>query len=157
GFSQKRTAPRPARPRARHRLTRPGATMSWVAVEKSVIGIDRDGHAAYFNRHAPNGAMRILLCGINYAPDLIGTAKYKTELGEALSARGHEVHVVTAPPYYPAWKVPADYHSWRYDTRRSAGVRVKRVPIYIPGNPSGARRMLHHASFAMTSALPVIS
>ena len=45
--------------------------------------------------------MRILVVGINYAPDLIGVAKYNTELCEALAAAGHEVRIVTAPPYYP--------------------------------------------------------
>ena len=38
--------------------------------------------------------MRILLVGINYAPDLIGVAKYNTELCESLAAAGHEVRVV---------------------------------------------------------------
>jgi hypothetical protein len=41
--------------------------------------------------------MRILLVGIDYAPDLIGVAKYNTELCESLVAEGHEVRVVTAP------------------------------------------------------------
>ena len=30
--------------------------------------------------------MRILVVGINYAPDLIGVAKYNTELCEALAS-----------------------------------------------------------------------
>lgn len=42
--------------------------------------------------------MRILVVGINYARDLIGVAKYNTELCEALVSFGHEVRVVTAPP-----------------------------------------------------------
>lgn len=50
--------------------------------------------------------MRILFCGINYAPDLIGVAKYNTELCEWLKERAHEIRVVTAPPYYPAWRIP---------------------------------------------------
>ncbi len=43
--------------------------------------------------------MRILFCGINYAPDLIGVAKYNTEFCEWLAGHGHKVRVVTAPPY----------------------------------------------------------
>ena len=43
--------------------------------------------------------MRILLVGINYAPDLVGVAKYNTELCENLVAAGHEGQVITAPPY----------------------------------------------------------
>ena len=61
--------------------------------------------------------MRILVVGINYAPDLIGVAKYNTELCEALGSFGHEVRVVTAPPYYPEWSIPRAYQSWRYRLR----------------------------------------
>jgi len=64
--------------------------------------------------------MRILVFGINYAPDLIGVSKYTAEFCESLAARGHEVRVVTAPPYYPAWKVPAEYRSLWY-ARDSSG------------------------------------
>jgi hypothetical protein len=51
--------------------------------------------------------MRILFCGINYAPDLIGVPKYNTELCEWLKDNGHDVRVITAPPYYPAWNEAA--------------------------------------------------
>ncbi len=101
--------------------------------------------------------VRILVCGINYAPDLIGVAKYNTELCEALSANGHEVRVVTAPPYYPAWAIPLGYRRWRYGTDRRKGVTIKRAPIYVPGQPSGLKRLVHHASFALTSAPLVVA
>jgi len=52
---------------------------------------------------------RILVTGINYAPENIGTGKYTSELCEWLAAHGHDVRVVTAPPYYPAWKVWPEY------------------------------------------------
>ena len=96
--------------------------------------------------------MRVLVCGINYAPDLIGVAKYNTEMCEGLAAQGHEVRVVTAPPYYPAWHVPADYRGFRYRDETRAGIPLTRTPIYVPGVPSVAKRLLHHASFAATSA-----
>jgi colanic acid biosynthesis glycosyl transferase WcaI len=101
--------------------------------------------------------MRILVVGINYAPDLIGVAKYNTELCEALVAFGHEVRLVTAPPYYPEWKIPQAYRGWRYRFETVNGVSITRSPIYVPGKPSGARRLIHHASFAMTSLWPVVS
>jgi colanic acid biosynthesis glycosyl transferase WcaI len=105
----------------------------------------------------PSGnMMRILLCGINYAPDLIGVSKFNTELCEWLQSKGHEVHVVTAPPYYPEWKIPERFKTWMVRSETKEGVFVKRAPIYVPKNPSGARRLLHHASFALTSAWPVI-
>lgn len=99
--------------------------------------------------------MRVLLVGINYAPDLIGVAKYNTELCESLAAEGHEVKVITAPPYYPAWKIPPEFKSSYFRARDINGVRVTRTPIYVPGHPSGSKRLVHHASFALTSAAPV--
>src|SRR3954447_4424147 len=101
--------------------------------------------------------MRILVVGINYAPDLIGVAKYNTELCEALASYGHEVRVITAPPYYPEWAISRPYQGLRYRTETVNGVDLTRCPIYVPGKPSGARRLLHHASFAVTSAGPVLS
>jgi colanic acid biosynthesis glycosyl transferase WcaI len=101
--------------------------------------------------------MRILLVGINYAPDLIGVAKYNTELCEDLAAAGHEIRVVTAPPYYPEWSIPPAYQGWSYRREVLNNVSVKRAPIYVPNKPSGAKRLIHHLSFALTSAWPVIS
>lgn len=101
--------------------------------------------------------MRILVVGINYAPDLIGVAKYNTELCEALVCFGHEVRVVTAPPYYPAWRVPQAYRGWRYRSETINGVSITRSPINVPEKPTGAKRLVHHASFALTSSWPVIS
>lgn len=101
--------------------------------------------------------MRILVVGINYAPDLIGVAKYNTELCEALVSFGHEVRVVTAPPYYPEWSIPPAYQSWRYRREMINGVSVTRSPIYVPDKPTGAKRLVHHASFALTSSWPVVS
>lgn len=101
----------------------------------------------------PKQALRLLVVGINYAPDFIGIPKYTTELCEELVRRGHIVHVVTAPPYYPAWEVPADYSgTWRSETLN--GVHLVRAPIYVPKNPKGLTRLLHHLSFAATS-LPI--
>ena len=68
--------------------------------------------------------MRIMMIGINYAPDLIGVAKYNTELCESLTAAGHDVRVVTAPPYYPDWKVPPGYRSGWYSRQRLNGLSV---------------------------------
>jgi len=49
--------------------------------------------------------MKILLYGINYSPELTGIGKYSGEQARWLAGQGHEVRVVTAPPYYPQWQV----------------------------------------------------
>jgi colanic acid biosynthesis glycosyl transferase WcaI len=48
------------------------------------------------------------------SPELTGIGKYSGEMAEWLAAQGHEVRVVTAPPYYPQWKVAEGYaNAWR--------------------------------------------
>lgn len=99
--------------------------------------------------------MKILLYGINFAPELTGIGKYTGEMASWLAARGHQVRVVTAPPYYPAWKVGAGYSGrwWRREAWQ--GVDVWRCPLWVPQRPGGAKRLLHLASFALCS-LPVM-
>jgi colanic acid biosynthesis glycosyl transferase WcaI len=99
--------------------------------------------------------MKILIHGINYAPEIIGTGKYTGELGRWLAARGHEVRVVTAPPYYPAWRVGEGYSAGKYRRESIAGVDVWRCPLWVPEKPSGLKRLLHLASFA-TSSFPIM-
>lgn len=136
--------------------------------------------------------MRILIHGINFSPELTGIGKYTGEMAEWLSSRGHEVRVVTAPPYYPHWRVAEGFNNWwgRVADKRvissafkcpvdtqSAGsshaqgkildvfVENNRIsseankgslliyscPIWVPSKPSGLKRILHLASFALTS------
>ena len=110
-------------------------------------------------------SMRILIVGINYAPELTGIGKYSGEMAEWLAAAGHEVHIVTAPPYYPEWKVADGYAAWRYGKevnlpqhrfdKKGGNLVVYRCPIWVPAQPSGLKRLLHLASFALSS-LPVM-
>lgn len=99
--------------------------------------------------------MRLVVYGINYAPELTGTGKYTAEMAEALAARGHDVRVVTAPPYYPEWRVAEGWSAWKYRREVRRGVAVWRAPLWVPARPSGAKRLLHLASFALSSAIPM--
>ncbi|NPT40349.1 WcaI family glycosyltransferase [Paraburkholderia sp. 1N] len=96
--------------------------------------------------------MKILLYGINYAPELTGIGKYSSEMAESLRALGHDVRVVCAPPYYPEWRVAKSYSAWRYTGEWLSGIRVWRAPLWIPARPRGAVRLLHLVSFAVASA-----
>ena len=97
--------------------------------------------------------MKILVCSVNFPPDLIGIAKYTGEMCQWLSDRGHEVRVITAPPYYPDWKVPPAYRNLTYSAERVGDIQVTRCPLYVPRLPTGFRRILHHLSFAISSSL----
>jgi len=98
---------------------------------------------------------RILLVTINYWPELTGIGKYTGEMAEWLVRNGWEVRVVTAPPYYPAWRIGQDYSGWRYRTEKVHGVSILRCPLWVPAQLSGLKRILHLMSFALSS-LPLI-
>ncbi|MBB1600087.1 glycosyltransferase WbuB [Variovorax sp. UMC13] len=95
--------------------------------------------------------MKLLVYGINFAPELTGIGKYSGEMVAWLSARGHEVRVITAPPYYPEWKVHAGYSATRYARETWHGAQVFRTPLWVPTKVNGTRRLLHLASFALAS------
>ncbi|MEN8659997.1 MAG: WcaI family glycosyltransferase [Marivita sp.] len=96
--------------------------------------------------------MRILILGINFEPEKIAIAMYTGDLARYFVERGAKIDVISAVPYYPEWKL---FRGWkmRYYTERSTdGLRVTHCPLYVPANPTGIRRILHHASFALTAA-----
>lgn len=97
--------------------------------------------------------MRILIVALNYAPELVGCAKYTSELAEDLARRGHRVEVLTGPPYYPDWSVAEGYSGARWSHERLNGVMVHRTPLYVPARPAGLRRVAHLASFG-AAAIP---
>jgi colanic acid biosynthesis glycosyl transferase WcaI len=120
--------------------------------------------------------VRILIHGINYSPELTGIGKYTGEMAEWLAVRGHEVRVITAPPYYPEWKIGAGYRNgWRREVGKvgspclcadrndkitdrhgalashKESLKVYRCPLWVPAKPSGLKRLIHLASFALSS------
>lgn len=95
--------------------------------------------------------MRIIVWGINYAPELTGIAPYNRALCEHLQGTGHEVQMVTTFAYYPAWKKsPADAGKlYRTDV-------INRVPVhrcwhYVPKRVSTLKRIIHEATFLATT------
>lgn len=95
--------------------------------------------------------MRILVYGINYAPELTGIGKYTGEMVESLRGHKHEVRVVTAPPYYPEWKVKSGFSN-SYSKEEAENLTVYRCPLWLPKQPSAAKRLLHLLSFTLLSA-----
>lgn len=99
--------------------------------------------------------MRILLYTANFAPEPTGIGKYSGEMATWLAEQGHDVRVVSAPPYYPSWKVSEGYGWPMYRREKWQGVDVWRAPIWVPSNPAGLTRVLHLMSFVLSS-LPVM-
>lgn len=100
--------------------------------------------------------MKILVYGINYSPELTGIGKYTGEMVEWMASQGHEVRVITAPPYYPEWEVDERYSSWRY-RREEGAATVWRCPLYVPKTPSTLKRLIHLGSFALSSFFPLMA
>lgn len=96
--------------------------------------------------------MRLFFFGINYSPELTGVGKFSGEMVRWLAARGHQIQVVTAPPYYPAWRVAPGYRN-TYSAQIQDGAQVVRCPLYVPARPGTIQRLLHLGSFAATSLL----
>lgn len=99
--------------------------------------------------------MKILLYSANFAPEPVGIGKYSGEMAAWLVAQGHQVRVVAAPPYYPAWQLGAGYAWPPYRREQWQGVDVWRAPLWVPRKPGGLTRVLHLFTFAVSS-LPVM-
>ncbi|QYM80331.1 WcaI family glycosyltransferase [Horticoccus luteus] len=95
--------------------------------------------------------MRIVVWGINYAPEPTGIAPFNTGLAEYLAGQGHEVAVVTGFPYYPQWKRAADTRGKFFADERRGNVSVHRCWLYVPGVATTVRRIAHELSFGLVS------
>jgi hypothetical protein len=75
------------------------------------------------------------------------------ELARELTARGHEVRVLTAYPNYPDGRVYPGYRQ-RWNEHTTAGeLTVRRVPVYPSHDTSAVGRVVNFLSFAATSSL----
>jgi colanic acid biosynthesis glycosyl transferase WcaI len=107
--------------------------------------------------------VRILIHSINFRPEPTGIGKYTGEMAEWLAARGHAVRVITAPPHYPQWRVFPGYSAWQFSREKRVPVMastgmldVFRCPLWVPRVPRGWRRILHLASFALSTWPPML-
>jgi colanic acid biosynthesis glycosyl transferase WcaI len=91
--------------------------------------------------------MRLLIAGVNYAPEETGIAPYTTGLAEHLVQRNHQVTVITGVPSYPQWRVDPEYRRVLRTQELCGGVDVRRVRNYVPRRQSTLRRGLYEVSF----------
>lgn len=98
---------------------------------------------------------RLLVIGINYAPEQTGIAPYTTAIAEHL-AEHDEVTAVVGMPHYPSWRVPAPYAGRLFITERRKGVRVLRHGHYVPSRQTALSRAVYEGTFLLSglAALP---
>jgi putative colanic acid biosynthesis glycosyltransferase WcaI len=101
--------------------------------------------------------MRILVIGLNFAPELTGVGKYSGEMAAWFARRGHDVSIITTQPYYPQWVKPPGLRRWIWQREKWQGCRVVRCPLYVPRQMNALRRVLHLGSFALSSIPPAIA
>ncbi|MGE3689839.1 MAG: WcaI family glycosyltransferase [Novosphingobium sp.] len=97
--------------------------------------------------------MKLLVVGLNYAPEQVGIGPYTAGLCEWLAGCGHNVEVVAGEPYYPEWR-RRDGVSGPSARRVENGVGVRRCRHYIPSQPSGLKRLAHLFSFSLSALGP---
>ena len=98
--------------------------------------------------------MRILIFGINYAPELTGIGKYTGEMGAWLADQGHKITVVTALPYYPEWEIHEKYKGKGWKTEYLQSAEVIRSPLYVPEKVTSIKRIIHEFSF-LAGIIPI--
>jgi colanic acid biosynthesis glycosyl transferase WcaI len=96
--------------------------------------------------------VKVLIVGLNYAPEPVGIGPYTAGLAESLAAAGHSVEAIVAEPYYPDWE-RAFGPKLLWHTRTEQRVRVVRCRVFIPHTPTGIARIVLALSFALC-ALP---
>src|ERR1700722_5485183 len=93
------------------------------------------------SRRTNGSVMRIVIWGINYAPEKIGIGPCNVALCEYLAERGSEICMLTAFPYYPAWKKRQEDAGRIFAREKINGVRVLRCWHYVPKRLNTATRL----------------
>jgi colanic acid biosynthesis glycosyl transferase WcaI len=94
----------------------------------------------------------VTLIGVNFFPEDTAIGLYSTQLAEYLSDAGCAVTVVTGFPYYPQWKIRADYvdHNTWHESQYGA-ISVLRYKQYVPVKPSFIGRVASLLDFTLGS------
>ena len=96
----------------------------------------------------PPQTVKVVILGINYAPEPTGIAPYTTAIATGLAKRGHEVLVLTGHPHYPYWKRAAGNSRFRSEEHID-GVRVRRLKHPVPRRLSWIGRAVMELTFGL--------
>ncbi|NEU10247.1 WcaI family glycosyltransferase [Flavihumibacter sp. R14] len=101
---------------------------------------------------------RILVIGINCLPELTGIGRYTGEMVTWFADNGYECNVVTTFPYYPYWEVQKPYWGkfYKKEVLKDGRLTLYRCPFYVPGMPSGLKRLIHEASFFLSAFFMIV-
>lgn len=101
--------------------------------------------------------MRIIVWGINYAPEVTGIGPHNVALCEFLQKNGHDVGMLTTFCYYPAWRKLPEDRGRLFRTDRVHDVTVHRCWHFVPRRLASWKRILHELSFVVASLLRLLT
>jgi colanic acid biosynthesis glycosyl transferase WcaI len=95
----------------------------------------------------------LIVYGINFAPELTGIGKYTSDMVDWLVENKVKCTVVTSFPYYPYWQIQKPYKGFFYkkEVNNNGLLTIYRCPMYVPKKATGFKRILHEASFLLSS------
>jgi colanic acid biosynthesis glycosyl transferase WcaI len=94
----------------------------------------------------------VLIVSQWFWPELIGTGPYAGDLGFWLAEQGARVEVVTNRPNYPTPAVFAEYCDGNRDREQEQGVRIERLPTWVPPSGRALHRILAELHFFLRAA-----
>lgn len=89
---------------------------------------------------------QILLVCSNFFPEPTGIAIYSTDLASQLSKSGANVDVLTSPPHYPWWCIPARFSNLSEGFQLIDEIRVLRAKHSIPKSFNILSRLRYETS-----------
>lgn len=98
----------------------------------------------------------VLFVTQHYAPEVIGSAPYCSDLAEGLVRRGRPVTVLTGLPHYPD---PAEFELFTDDPpiqQKLAGVTVERLHSWLPKRRSALLRVAGELAFLLAGILALL-
>jgi len=100
--------------------------------------------------------MRVIVWGINYAPEITGIAPHNVALCEFLQRERVDVEMISTFAYYPAWRKRPEDRLLLFRVDRINGVPVHRCWHFVPQRVSAWKRIVHEATFIVTSTLQAL-
>ena len=118
----------------------------------SAATVQPDREVAFNPVTESRSRLRILIIGINYAPELTGIAPYTTAVAAHYAGRGHTVRVVTGAPHYPEWRrvaVPT--------CQPGSNPTVARYWHFVPGRADAIQRLLYEGTWLISASRGVLA
>ena len=91
---------------------------------------------------------KITIITANFYPEDTAIGLYTSQFAEHLKNNSFDVTVLTGFPYYPKWKIPANYRDKsRFYVEYKEGIKIIRFKQYVPSKVTFLNRVLMILSF----------